>query len=809
MEVSAVFGVMNALPQCIKSAQDLYDLRSKYKDASILISAIYSESMVIAASLSQVQNLLQHDALQNKPQLLETFDRALTGCRVVYGCLEEEVRELAIKAEHDHLKLKDRAKFLWKEDTFKELLTQIRGQQSALSLLIQGLQMESIGDIKKLVEENSIILDEVVKQSRSLQQSHPKLKVPESLFDQSTLLGEKVDTESILKATEFTFDDEVVNSKAYRRAMAMALSSHADVKVLHVSETERKNEVTTSPEPTHQLRYQSNKIVRKGVPPPQFQQDVPISTQEPEAKQTQICRPAAPKEHAELFDTLERDVLSFMPQMTPLIPRLGSNRVRDNLTTVHSKDASQSSSPPLRRFSEEKEVIEWESPPPLPPRRASEQPVSLDTHTTVSPQMRSVSSSDSMYTLGTQFILSSVSSASSYTAYSASQSSWSLSSRLTRKPVPLSNRLPYNALSLSPEFTAIDGLTPLYDHEMHIVWVSLLQAERKFVDRMVKLKRMFYDNIIRQWPVLQKHLDVILVGERIANLHQQYLLQAMDGQLAANSNTLCNPYIFETWISKSLQLYREYSRMMPHAYSSLRTTRSTDQRFTPFVNTLGLSIAYFGMSWEDYLKLPDVQLKSYIVALQKLVGIARKLHQPAAGPELERLSYALQAVTSLQESTTALLEEAQSHEDVQDIERRIRTDVTTLCQLRLNDPVRRVQHQGGMAMKFRSQGPWFPVHAVLLDRYFLWGKAKKSKGDEVLVLNAPIAVENLEATLPSNLHQVQKATMLDQIPRGSALYTIIIRDTSQGDKPSLLGLHVFQERRIWFDHLNAMTLLNE
>ena len=56
-------------------------------------------------------------------------------------CLEEEVRGLAEKAEGGNLTRKDRIKYLWKEETFKELLQQIRGQQSALSLLIQGLQM--------------------------------------------------------------------------------------------------------------------------------------------------------------------------------------------------------------------------------------------------------------------------------------------------------------------------------------------------------------------------------------------------------------------------------------------------------------------------------------------------------------------------------------------------------------------------------------------------------------------------------------------------------------------------------------------
>lgn len=174
--------------------------------------------MVIAASLSQVQNLLYHETLQSKPQLLETFDRALTGCRVVYGCLEEEVRDLVIRADSDELRFRDRAKFLLKEDTFKELLTQIRGQQSALSLLIQGLQMESIADIRKLVNENSATLNQVVERSRTLRRTHPRIQVPESIFshESGTYRNEAedaIDAESIIKSIDFSFDDEVINSK--------------------------------------------------------------------------------------------------------------------------------------------------------------------------------------------------------------------------------------------------------------------------------------------------------------------------------------------------------------------------------------------------------------------------------------------------------------------------------------------------------------------------------------------------------------------------------------------------------------------
>jgi hypothetical protein len=300
---------------------------------------------------------------------------------------------------------------------------------------------------------------------------------------------------------------------------------------------------------------------------------------------------------------------------------------------------------------------------------------------------------------------------------------------------------------------------------MHNIWRSLMDAEGKFVERMYKLKRMFYDNIIRQWPVLEKHLGAILVGEQLAKLHQQHLLEFMEVQLADNGNALCDPHIFEAWTEKTQQLLREYCRKMPHASSSLRTTQNMDPKFTPFVNTLGLSIAYFGMGWEDYLKLPHVQLQSYVDNLHGLVSIAERLG-PTASQEATRLRRALQAVSWLRTLTSAQLEEAQGREDIQNLEKRVRTDAGTLAQLRLQESNRRVKYQGGMVMKFKSQGPWIPVHAMLLDNTFLWGKVKRSKGDEVTIVNAPISVANMEVALPSDAHQFQKATMLDQIPRG-------------------------------------------
>jgi hypothetical protein len=58
---------------------------------------------------------------------------------------------------------------------------------------------------------------------------------------------------------------------------------------------------------------------------------------------------------------------------------------------------------------------------------------------------------------------------------------------------------------------------------------------------------------------------------------------------------------------------------------------------------------------------------------------------------------------------------------------------------------------------------------MLLDNYFFWGRVKKSKGDEVLVTDPPIAIADMGFFLPVDAHQFQKATMLDQIARGSVV----------------------------------------
>ena len=56
---------------------------------------------------------------------------------LVYSILDDEVQRLSAGGES----VFGRAAIVWNEDDMKELLQQIRGQQIALSLLIQMLEM--------------------------------------------------------------------------------------------------------------------------------------------------------------------------------------------------------------------------------------------------------------------------------------------------------------------------------------------------------------------------------------------------------------------------------------------------------------------------------------------------------------------------------------------------------------------------------------------------------------------------------------------------------------------------------------------
>lgn len=131
----------------LATGKAIYDFSSKYQAAPRNVVAVSSEIAVISASLSQIQALLlskenPEHLLRSRPEIAATLDTTLTGCMVLFSCLDAELHEISkYTSGQDSLSWKGKFKVVWKQETFQELLDGIRGQQIAINTLIQLLQM--------------------------------------------------------------------------------------------------------------------------------------------------------------------------------------------------------------------------------------------------------------------------------------------------------------------------------------------------------------------------------------------------------------------------------------------------------------------------------------------------------------------------------------------------------------------------------------------------------------------------------------------------------------------------------------------
>jgi len=135
--VSITTTVICLSAQCLGTVKKLYSLREKYKNAEKTISAIYTETTVLSASLGHIQTLVLRHAESFNAELKSTLDTSLTGCLTVYSVLEEEIQKL----NQNPGSVKTGLVYVWQEDTMNDLLQQIRGQRDALSLLMKVLEL--------------------------------------------------------------------------------------------------------------------------------------------------------------------------------------------------------------------------------------------------------------------------------------------------------------------------------------------------------------------------------------------------------------------------------------------------------------------------------------------------------------------------------------------------------------------------------------------------------------------------------------------------------------------------------------------
>ncbi|KAK4123924.1 hypothetical protein N657DRAFT_681038 [Parathielavia appendiculata] len=213
---------------CLTTIKSLYNLREKFKDAPMVVTAICAESTVISTSLAQIQSLLLQMPNLARQWALRTelpivLDQALTGCMLIFSCIEAEIQRITGGVQNVALKRwRSRLRMMWSESQLNDLLSSIRGQQTAMTLLIQLLQMNTLHEINDTLQRKGDAFRKSASMTQSLRARNPSVRVAGSIYSQGARAGSASaapDALSIVAPSdlEFDFDELVINSRAYRK----------------------------------------------------------------------------------------------------------------------------------------------------------------------------------------------------------------------------------------------------------------------------------------------------------------------------------------------------------------------------------------------------------------------------------------------------------------------------------------------------------------------------------------------------------------------------------------------------------------
>lgn len=215
--LSITTAVITLTKCCTTTAIDLYHAFERYQDAPNTIADLVEETQVLSTSLARVQKALYEDSSAVfRAGIEDIFTIAIKGCRATLLCLEEEFGDLKERSDW-----RMRIATLWKEDTMKQLLDQLGRKKTSIMLLVQCLHMDSINEVRILLQANRPVLKQAKDDISSLIETYPRITVPlmESL-DRGTIASLTGSRDTTISTTEFTFDEEIVNTRVYRETLA-------------------------------------------------------------------------------------------------------------------------------------------------------------------------------------------------------------------------------------------------------------------------------------------------------------------------------------------------------------------------------------------------------------------------------------------------------------------------------------------------------------------------------------------------------------------------------------------------------------
>lgn len=160
--LSAVASAASLAFACVNAARALHSLRRRYKIADTMITSITSECTAIHAALTQLQRLALSDSffqqLESQPELGDSLDLSLLSCMQTFSALDAEIQEITQGSDETSDRF-FRLKYLWNEDTMKEILQQLRCQQNTINLLLTAFQVYDSQLLLTIYTANDLLLE--------------------------------------------------------------------------------------------------------------------------------------------------------------------------------------------------------------------------------------------------------------------------------------------------------------------------------------------------------------------------------------------------------------------------------------------------------------------------------------------------------------------------------------------------------------------------------------------------------------------------------------------------------------------------
>lgn len=137
--ISIVTGAASLALQCAQVAKSLHDLSDKFKDAHLTIASAVQELDIIRLAWERIEQLLStwvnHDGAD--AELLQRLARQLGFGDMIMTALLNDISEY----QRGSYTFRRRSKIVWNENLFRAHQEGIRGQATAMTLLLTVLQM--------------------------------------------------------------------------------------------------------------------------------------------------------------------------------------------------------------------------------------------------------------------------------------------------------------------------------------------------------------------------------------------------------------------------------------------------------------------------------------------------------------------------------------------------------------------------------------------------------------------------------------------------------------------------------------------